>query len=65
MSGEVEGSKRAFDIDEMLDRIPDVGLFLRFVELDGGTEGKNPEPLRWFRSELGRRGVFEGSERRL
>jgi hypothetical protein len=46
-------------LNEMLDRIPDVGLFLRFVELDGGTEGKNPEPLRWFRSELGRRGVFE------
>ena len=43
-------------LNEMLDRIPDLDLFLRFVELDGSTEGKNPEPLRWFRSELGRRG---------
>ena len=33
----------------MIDRIPDVGLFLRFVELDGSTEGKNPEPIRWFK----------------
>ena len=30
---------------EMLERIPDQDLFLRFVELDGSTEGKNPEPL--------------------
>ena len=46
-------------VNEMLDRIPDLDLFLRFVELDGSTEGKNPEPLRWFKVELGRRGVFE------
>ena len=43
---------------EMLDRVPDPGLFLRFVELDGSSEGKNPEPIRWFREELGRRGVL-------
>jgi hypothetical protein len=46
-------------LNEMLDRIPDLDLFVRFVELDGSTEGKNPEPLHWFRSELGRRGAFE------
>jgi hypothetical protein len=46
-------------ISEMLDRIPDVDLFLRFVELDGSTEGKNHEPIRWLKGELGRRGVFE------
>jgi hypothetical protein len=46
-------------LSEMLDRIPDVDLFLRFVELDGSTEGKNPEPLRWFRAELGRRGASD------
>jgi HD domain len=46
-------------LNEMLDRIPDLDLFARFVELDGSTEGKNPEPLHWFRSELGRRGAFE------
>ena len=44
---------------EMVDRIPDIDLFLRFVELDGSTEGKNHEPLRWLKAELGQRGVFE------
>ncbi len=43
----------------MLDRIPDLDLFLRFVELDGSSEGKNHEPIRWLKAELGRRGVFE------
>ena len=26
----------------MLDRIPDLELFVRFVELDGSTEGRAP-----------------------
>jgi hypothetical protein len=39
----------------MLERVPDMPLFERFVELDASTEGKNPEPLEWFRSELSRR----------
>ena len=43
----------------MIDRIPDLDLFLRFVELDGSTEGKTHEPIRWLKAELGRRGVFE------
>jgi hypothetical protein len=47
-------------LTEMLDRIPDRDLFVRFVELDGSTEGKDPEPLRWFSSELRRRGVAGG-----
>ena len=42
-------------LETMLERIPDWDLFLRFVELDGSTEGKNPEPIEWFREELGRR----------
>jgi hypothetical protein len=42
----------------MLDRLPDPALFLRFVELDGSMEGKDPEPIRWFREELRRRGVI-------
>jgi hypothetical protein len=46
-------------LSEMLDRIPDLDLFLRFVELDGSSEGKNHEPIRWLKAELGRRGVFE------
>jgi hypothetical protein len=44
-------------VDAMLDEIPDPELFLRFVELDGSTEGKNPEPIRWLREELEQRGV--------
>jgi hypothetical protein len=43
----------------MIDRIPDLDLFLRFVELDGSTEGKTHEPIRLLKAELGRRGVFE------
>jgi hypothetical protein len=39
----------------MLERIPDRDLFFRFVELDGSTEGKNPEPIEWLKQELQRR----------
>jgi hypothetical protein len=39
-------------LEEVLKRLPDPDLFLRFVELDGSTEGKNPEPIRWFRAQL-------------
>ncbi|MGI9082024.1 MAG: hypothetical protein ACR2FZ_07085 [Thermoleophilaceae bacterium] len=39
----------------MLERVADPSLFLRFVELDGSTAGKNPEPVDWFRDELCRR----------
>ena len=48
--------ERAFE--EMLERIPDKPLFLRFVELDGSTEGKNPEPVEWFRRELAERSLL-------
>lgn len=41
----------------MLEVVPDPELFLRFVELDGSTAGKNAEPIRWFRAELERRGL--------
>jgi hypothetical protein len=44
---------------EMVERIPDIELFVRFVELDGSTEGKNHEPIRWLKAELAQRGVFE------
>jgi hypothetical protein len=36
-------------LESMLARIPDLGLFLRFVELDGSTPGKDPRPLAWLR----------------
>jgi HD domain len=53
--------KRKGSLDEraftkMLKDLPDMSLFVRFVELDGSTEGKKREPIDWFRSELERRG---------
>jgi hypothetical protein len=47
-----KGRVDARALDEMIDRIPDLDLFVRFVELDGSTEGKNDEPLRWFKAQL-------------
>ena len=44
-------------LEAMLDRLPDLPLFLRFVEVDSSTEGKDPAPLEWFKGELARRGV--------
>ena len=44
--------------ERMLERIPDPLLFLRFVELDGSTRGKDPEPVRWLRRQLGERGII-------
>jgi hypothetical protein len=46
-------------LDEMLARVPDPLLFLRFVELDGSTEGKRPEPVEWLRGELERRSLLD------
>jgi hypothetical protein len=54
-----KGSLDEAAFDEMLSRIPDPDLFLRFIELDGSTDGKDPEPLEWFRAELRRRGMLE------
>jgi hypothetical protein len=42
----------------MMRKIPDPELFLRFVELDGSTEGKRHEPIEWFRNELVERGLL-------
>ena len=42
--------------DKMVSELPDLTLFVRFVELDGSTEGKNREPIRWLRAELAKRG---------
>ena len=39
----------------MVGRIPDLDLFVRFVELDGSTEGKAEEPIAWLKQELARR----------
>ena len=42
-------------LDDLIARLEDPDLFMRFVELDGSTEGKHPEPIDWFRQELARR----------
>ena len=47
--------KKGFE--SMLEQVPDLDLFVRFVELDGSTEGKNPEPIEWLHQELARRGA--------
>ena len=51
------GHVSAHKVDTMLDRIPDLGLFVRFVELDGSTEGKTREPIEWLAAELRRRNL--------
>lgn len=43
----------------MVERVPDLPIFLRFVELDGSTEGKDPAPVAWFQGELRARGLLE------
>ena len=42
--------ERAFD--KMLGRIPDHELFLRFIEIDGDSEAKDPGPIQWFRGQM-------------
>jgi hypothetical protein len=54
-----KGSLDEGAFDRMMDAIPNPELFMRFIELDGSTEGKDPEPVRWFRDELRRRGILE------
>ena len=54
------GKLRSDAFEAMLDRIPDHELFQRFIEVDGASEAKNPEPIRWLRSELERRGLIGG-----
>jgi hypothetical protein len=41
------------DLHALLRRIPDIGLFLRFVELDASTQGKDPGLLAWVRAATG------------
>jgi hypothetical protein len=51
-----QGDDAAFDA--ALERIPDLALFVRFVELDASTEGKDVSFLWWYRRELARRGAM-------
>ena len=52
------GELDAGGFEEMLRRVPDHDLFQRFIEVDGASEAKNPEPIRWLRDELERRGLL-------
>jgi hypothetical protein len=45
-------------LDGLLARLPDTELYLRFVELDSTTEGKEPTFLVWLHNELGMRGLL-------
>jgi hypothetical protein len=45
-------------LDGLLARLPDPELYLRFVELDAMTEGKDPSFLLWLRDEFGPRGLL-------
>lgn len=49
------GGDPAAQLRAMAARIPDLDLFLCFVELDGSTEGKRSEPVEWVKGELARR----------
>ena len=51
-----KGGEGDHALTRLLARIPDRDLFMRFVELDASTEGKDSEPVKWFRGELRRRG---------
>ena len=42
-------------LNDVLERVPDHELFLRFIEIDGSSEAKDPEPIRWLRAEMSRR----------
>jgi hypothetical protein len=44
-------------LDRMLDGIPDLDLFVRFLELDASTEGKRAGPVEWLEEEVRRRGA--------
>ena len=54
--GKRKGRADDHALNEMFDRIPDPDLFLRFVELDGSTDGKNDEPVRWLKAKLAEAG---------
>lgn len=46
-------------LEEVFERVPDRDLFLRFIEVDGSSEAKDQEPIRWLRDQMGTRGRVE------
>jgi hypothetical protein len=63
-SGERRRESDDRKVDRIIQPVPDLDLFVRFLELDGSTEGKDPEPIRWFKGELARRGLTAGGPER-
>jgi hypothetical protein len=45
-------------LESLLARLPDVELYVHFVELDATNEGKDPTFLLWLRNEAGVRGLL-------
>jgi hypothetical protein len=52
-----KGRLNAAALDEVLERVPDPALFLRFIEVDGSSEAKDQEPIRWLRGQMEERGL--------
>jgi hypothetical protein len=46
------------ELYELLGGLPDLDLFLHFVELDGATTGKHPGPLAWLHAARRRAALF-------
>jgi hypothetical protein len=44
-------------LEQVFERVPDHDLFLRFIEVDGSSEGKDQEPIRWLREQMEGRGL--------
>jgi hypothetical protein len=44
-------------LEKVFERVPDPDLFLRFIEIDGSSEAKDAEPIRWLRAQMERRGL--------
>jgi hypothetical protein len=44
-------------LEKVFERVPDPDLFLRFIEVDGASEAKHEEPIRWLREEMESRGI--------
>jgi hypothetical protein len=44
---------RRASLEAVLDRVPDLTLFLTFVGLDSSTRGKDPRPLAWLHDVVG------------
>jgi hypothetical protein len=51
-----KGPSASQALSRVIARVADAALLMRFVELDAGSEGKDPAPTLWLRDELRARG---------